>query len=121
MIKLGVLLGTAAILALSGQPGAAKGFPSDVFSTSGGDLKITFIGHGTLMMEYQGKVIQIDPWTKLADYSTLPRADLVLLTHEHRDHLDPQGPGADHDRQNRAGHERLLRRSGQGQDNGQRR
>jgi len=33
-------------------------------------------------------VIHVDPYSDVADYSTLPKADLVLLTHEHRDHLD---------------------------------
>ena len=66
----------------------AEGFESDLFDTSAGKLRITFIGHGTLMMELDGLVIHIDPWSQLADYSALPRADLILVTHEHRDHLD---------------------------------
>ncbi|HWR03434.1 MAG TPA: MBL fold metallo-hydrolase [Humidesulfovibrio sp.] len=62
--------------------------PQDVIKTDAGDVTITFLGHGTLMLQWQGKVIHIDPWTAQADYSTLPKADLVLVTHEHRDHLD---------------------------------
>ena len=60
----------------------------DVFRTSAGDLAITFIGHGTLMMEFGGKVIHIDPVSGYADYGKLPKADLILITHDHGDHLD---------------------------------
>ncbi|AFM27121.1 MBL fold metallo-hydrolase [Desulfomonile tiedjei] len=68
---------------------AASALETDVIKTSDGDLKITFIGHGTLMFEYKGKVIHIDPYGKLADFSNFPKADLILITHEHQDHLDP--------------------------------
>ena len=64
-------------------------FEKDIISTSAGKLAITFIGHGTLMLELNGKVIHIDPVSDYADYSSLPQADLILITHEHGDHLDP--------------------------------
>ena len=67
---------------------ANEKFESDVIKTPAGDLEITFIGHGTLMLNLGGKIIHIDPWSRLADYSKMPKADLILLTHEHRDHLD---------------------------------
>ena len=66
------------------------GFEEDTIPTSQGDLKITCIGHGTLMFVYDGKTIHVDPWSRLADYSKLPQADLILVTHEHQDHLDTQ-------------------------------
>ena len=63
-------------------------YESDVFKTSSGDLKITFIGHGTLMFEFKKLVIHVDPWSSMADYSKLPKADIILVTHHHIDHLD---------------------------------
>lgn len=66
----------------------ATEYEKDIIKTSGGDLAITFLGHGTLMMEFNGKVIHIDPVGMFAYYPDLSKADLVLITHEHGDHLD---------------------------------
>jgi len=67
---------------------AQENFESDIIKTASGDLKITFIGHGTLMLDFGGKVIHIDPVGQYADYSKLPKADMIFITHEHSDHLD---------------------------------
>ncbi|MDD3620233.1 MAG: MBL fold metallo-hydrolase [Desulfobulbaceae bacterium] len=63
-------------------------FERDILPASGGEVAVTFIGHGSLMLEYQGKVIHIDPYSRVADYALLPKADIILLTHHHQDHLD---------------------------------
>jgi L-ascorbate metabolism protein UlaG (beta-lactamase superfamily) len=70
--------------------GADREFERDIIPTSAGDLEITFLGHGTLMLQFAGQVIHVDPYSKVADYARLPKADLVLITHEHGDHLDVQ-------------------------------
>lgn len=61
---------------------------ADSYETNKGMLKVTLVGHGSVMFEFAGKVIQVDPYSKIADYSKLPKADLIILTHEHGDHLD---------------------------------
>jgi len=55
-------------------------FQTDIIKTSSGDLTITFIGHGSLMFAFGGKVIHVDPYSKLADYAKLPKADILLIT-----------------------------------------
>jgi len=75
---------------------AQDAFETDSIATSVGDLTIMFIGHGTLMFNFGGKIIHIDPWSKFTDYSQMPKADLILITHEHRDHLDLNAVNALH-------------------------
>jgi L-ascorbate metabolism protein UlaG (beta-lactamase superfamily) len=71
-------------------PAAAEyGFETDTMQTEKGPLKITFIGHGTLMLEWNSLIIHVDPVSREADYSKLPDADLILITHHHGDHFDP--------------------------------
>lgn len=67
---------------------AQEGFQTDIIKTSGGDLGITFIGHATLMFSFEGKIIHVDPWTRFTDYRDMPKADIILVTHDHMDHFD---------------------------------
>jgi L-ascorbate metabolism protein UlaG (beta-lactamase superfamily) len=61
--------------------------PSDEFPTKNGAVKITFIRHASLMIEAGGQVVHVDPWSQ-GNYEGLPKADLLLLTDIHGDHLD---------------------------------
>ena len=75
----------------------AEGKPVNTYGVesmmSGGKpVSITLIKHGTLALFYNGVSIHIDPvggYGKATDYSAeFPKADVVLVTHEHGDHLD---------------------------------
>ena len=83
-----ITLLTKMLIASAVALSAEAGFETDTIPTSKGDLRITFIGHGTLMFEFDGMVIHVDPVSRYTDYSIMPKADVVLVTHEHGDHLD---------------------------------
>ncbi len=74
--------------------GSAPMFETDTFATSAGKLTITFVGHGTLMLALGETVIHVDPVSREADYTKMPKADVILVTHEHGDHLDPDAIAA---------------------------
>jgi L-ascorbate metabolism protein UlaG (beta-lactamase superfamily) len=61
---------------------------TDTIQTSAGNLRITPVHHASLMIEFAGKVFHVDP-TSQGDYSGLPKADVILITHAHGDHMDP--------------------------------
>lgn len=71
---------------------AANGYDFDTFTTPGGHIvNIAFIKHGSIAIEIDGYMIYADPVTIFGnDLSVLPKADMILVTHEHHDHFDPK-------------------------------
>jgi L-ascorbate metabolism protein UlaG (beta-lactamase superfamily) len=88
MVKLFCLV-SILLLAFTASAAFQQGFEEDTILTSQGELKMTFIGHATLLFAYGGKIIHVDPVGRYADYKTMPKADIILVTHEHGDHFDP--------------------------------
>lgn len=60
---------------------------SDTFQTAAGPVTITPIHHASLVLEASGKRIYVDP-TPRADFANRPKADLILITDIHGDHMD---------------------------------
>lgn len=61
--------------------------PVEEFQTKSGVVKITPIRHASMMIEAGGKVIHVDPWSQ-GNFDGLPKADLIIITDLHPDHLD---------------------------------
>ena len=63
-------------------------YPVDEVVVNGVKLKLTFFAHASLAIEYEGRMIYVDPVVGNADYPKLPKADMILVTHSHYDHFD---------------------------------
>jgi L-ascorbate metabolism protein UlaG (beta-lactamase superfamily) len=70
------------------------GKETDRIETGKGVMEIVFLGHASLAVAFNGASIYIDPVSQYGDYAKFPKADLILVTHEHADHLDKSAIGA---------------------------
>lgn len=52
------------------------------------DIKIRWLGHDSFLIEAKGKKIYLDPYEIKVD--TLPKADIIITSHEHFDHCNPE-------------------------------
>ena len=92
-MKTSLILTTLAMTTSLATGGLAADFQTDTFKTQGGrDVVITAIKHASLRIQFDGLEIQVDPVGKgcqpATDYAAFPKADIILVTHEHFDHFD---------------------------------
>jgi L-ascorbate metabolism protein UlaG (beta-lactamase superfamily) len=82
----------AKLVAAETAPATADPYVA-VEKTSAGDLTIQCINHSAVRFEFKGKQYYVDPSGK-ADWAKMPKADAILITHQHGDHLDPKAVAA---------------------------
>jgi L-ascorbate metabolism protein UlaG (beta-lactamase superfamily) len=63
---------------------------SDNISTSQGDLSVSPILHSSLVLQWDGKTVYIDPYGGEQMYTSFSAPDLVLITDIHGDHLNQE-------------------------------
>ncbi len=72
---------------MKATPRAALSTATDVIATTMGELQLVPIWHATLALALADKIVLVDPWSK-APADRIPKADLILITDIHPDHLD---------------------------------
>ena len=82
-----------AALGLASQAAAAEPSAAEknvaVEKTSQGDLTLQPINHSAIRFAFKDKQYYVDPSGEAA-WDKMPKADVILITHEHADHLSPK-------------------------------
>jgi L-ascorbate metabolism protein UlaG (beta-lactamase superfamily) len=81
--------GWCAAFALAAAISLYAAVPPDTIQGAGGAITIQPIIHAAAQIRFGNQVITVDPTAMGGDYNTLPKADIVLVTDIHGDHLDP--------------------------------
>ena len=89
-----ILLSSLLLMLMGLQSCTAQSNKSDTFDAGGGhEFTVYPVKHGSLRITFDTLEIEVDPVGKLesaTDYSTFPKADIILLTHSNFDHFDPE-------------------------------
>ena len=83
------MLGITGLIFISSLVFGQTRFQKDVISAKGGDITITFIGHASILIEWNDQIIYFDPSSREANFYQLPKATMIFVTHHHGDHCDP--------------------------------
>lgn len=73
---------------LFGRDKKAATYPQDTITArDGSTITFTFYAHASMGIEWNGVHIYVDPVGEF-DWQSQPKADIVLVTHSHYDHLE---------------------------------
>jgi L-ascorbate metabolism protein UlaG (beta-lactamase superfamily) len=70
------------------SPNAFAQSMADTYKTANGSFSVHPVSHASMVLNTDNGVIYIDPVGGFEKYADLPKADMILLTHEHADHLN---------------------------------
>jgi L-ascorbate metabolism protein UlaG (beta-lactamase superfamily) len=90
-VGLGAVAGIGLTAILPGRALAQEASATgDRYPTESGEIVVHPVEHASLVLEVSGMVIYADPVGGTGAYEGLPPPDLILVTHEHGDHYDPE-------------------------------
>ena len=67
-------------------PAPQGALTGDHLATTDGDILIRPINHASFLLQWKNIAIYCDPVGSASLYSTLPKADVVIISHSHSDH-----------------------------------